>query len=130
MAFKIFSKFCFLAALLVIKKIDKPPNGYGNAQDTSYKTIYSDQFKGFLQIFVYSGVCSRNGYDNKKERMGQKRASFSAPSQIYLVIKLEVDRRLTLYCLGFTLNLSRHKAVYVKRTKDEAPHPKDKDRRL
>jgi len=57
-------------------------------------------------------------------------ASFSTPSQICLVIKLRVYRRLPLDCLGFKLNLPRYKAVYVKLTKDEAPHPKDKDRRL
>ena len=66
----------------------------------------------------------------KRTALARKMASFSAPSQIYLVIKLRVYRRLPLDCLGFKLNLSRHKTVYVKLTKDEAPHPKDKDRRL
>ena len=66
----------------------------------------------------------------KRTAWARKMASFSAPSQIYLVIKLRVYRRLPLDCLGFKLNLSRHKAVYVKRTKDEASHPKDKDRQL
>ena len=66
----------------------------------------------------------------KRTALAKKMASFSAPSQICLVIKLRVYRHLPLDCLGFKLNLSRHKAVYAKRTKDEAPHPKDKDRRL
>ena len=66
----------------------------------------------------------------KRTVWAKKMASFSAPSQICLVIKLRVYRRLPLGCLGFKLNLSRHKAVYVKRTKDEASHPKDKDRQL
>lgn len=66
----------------------------------------------------------------KRTAWARKMASFSAPSQICLVIKLRVYRHLPLDCLGFKLNLSRHKAVYAKRTKDEAPHPKDKDRRL
>ena len=64
----------------------------------------------------------------KRTAWARKMASFSAPSQICLIIKLRVYRRLPLDCLGFKLNLSRHKAVYVKRTKDEASHPKDKDR--
>jgi len=62
----------------------------------------------------------------ERTALARKMSSFSAPSQICLVIKLRVYRRLPLDCLGFKLNLSRHKAVYVKRTKDEAPHPKDK----
>jgi hypothetical protein len=66
----------------------------------------------------------------KRTAWARKMASFSAPSQICLVIKLRVYRRLPLDCLGFKLNLSRHKAVYVKLAKDKAPHPKDKDRRL
>ena len=64
----------------------------------------------------------------KRTAWARKMASFSAPSQICLVIKLKVYRRLPLDCLGFKLNLSRHKAVYVKRTKDEATHPKDNRR--
>ena len=55
-------------------------------------------------------------------------ASFSAPSQICPVIKLGVYRCLPLDCFGFKLNLLRHKAVYVKRSKDEATRPKDKYR--
>ena len=66
----------------------------------------------------------------KRTAWARKMASFSVPSQICLVIKLKVYRRLSLDCLGLKLNLSRYKAVYVKRTKDEASHPKDKDRRL
>jgi len=66
----------------------------------------------------------------KRTAWARKMASFSAPSQICLVIKLRVYRRLPSDCLGFKPNLSRHKAVYVKRSKDEASHPKDKDRQL
>ena len=66
----------------------------------------------------------------ERTALARKMSSFSAPSQICLVIKLRVYRRLPLDCLGFKPNLSRHKAVYVKRSKDEASHPKDKDRQL
>ena len=61
----------------------------------------------------------------KRTVWARKMASFSAPSQICLVIKLRVYRRLPLDCLGFKPNLSRHKVVYVKRSKDEVTHPKD-----
>ena len=47
-------------------------------------------------------------------------ASFSAPSQIYLVIKLRVYRRLPLDCLGFKLNLS----PIIKRFMSSAPKMK------
>ena len=66
----------------------------------------------------------------KRTAWARKMASFSAPSQICFVVKLRVYRHLPLDCLGFKLNLSRYKAVYVKHTKDEVSHPKDKDRRL
>jgi len=66
----------------------------------------------------------------KRTAWARKMASFSAQSQICLVIKLGVYRCLPLDYLSFKLNLSRYKAVYVKRTKDEASHPKDKYRRL
>ena len=41
----------------------------------------------------------------KRTAWARKMASFSAPSQICLIIKLGVDRRLTLYCFGFKPNL-------------------------
>ena len=50
----------------------------------------------------------------KRTAWARKMDSFSAPSQICLVIKLKVYRRLPLDCLGFKLNLFRYKVAYVK----------------
>ena len=61
----------------------------------------------------------------KRTAWARKMASFSAPSQICLVIKLKVYRRLPLDCLGLKPNLPRHKAIYAKHSKDEATHPKE-----
>lgn len=56
----------------------------------------------------------------KRTAWARKMASFSAPSQIYLVIKLRVYRRLPLDCLGFKLNLS----PIIKRFMSSAPKMK------
>ncbi len=134
MAFKIFSKFCFLTALPVMKR------------STNHQMVMTKPKMLIIKLFapmITTAFCTSwfvvaapmasiaaPAMTIIKIMWARKRASFSTPSQICLVIKLRVYRHLPLDCLGFKLNLSRHKAVYAKRTKDEAPHPKDKDRRL
>ena len=132
MAFKIFSKFYFLAALLV-RTIGNHQMVATTPKIPTIKLFTPIDLMAFYRYLFITFVTASNVapvMTIKRTAWARKMASFSAPSQICLVIKLRVYRRLPSDCLGFKPNLSRHKAVYVKRSKDEASHPKDKDRQL
>ena len=123
--FKIFSKFCFLTALLV-KKMDNHQMVATTPKIPTVKFFTPIDLMAFCRYSFITFVTASSVapvMTIKRTAWARKMASFSAPSQICLVIKLKVYRRLPLDCLGFKLNLSRHKAVYVKHTKYEASHP-------
>ena len=108
MAFKIFSKFCFLMALLVIKRSTNHQMVMTMPKIPAIKVFTLISLMAFCR---YSFVTFATGLGValimkiKRTAWAKKMASFSAPSQIFLVVKLGVYRCLPLDRFGFKLNL-------------------------
>ena len=127
MAFKIFSKFCFLTALLVIKRSTNHQMVMTMPKIPAIKVFTPISLKAFCRSSFVEAFATASSValvmTIKRIIWARKRASFSTPSQICLVIKLRVYRRLPLDCLGFKLNLP---SFTLSAPKMKLSNPKDK----
>ena len=127
MAFKIFSKFCFLTALPVMKRSTNHQIVMTMPKIPTIKLFTPISLMAFCRSSFVAAFATASSIALvmiiKRIIWAKKRASFTIPSQICPVIKLGVYRRLPLDCFGFKLNLP---SFTLSAPKMKLSNPKDK----